>query len=288
MSGDDRDYLSKPRCWLCVSKDVQNWHLNESDDLYEKARRGMYALQIICPSGGRNEYLKFRETPEGWDNIASQHPAKMKSTLLGRMAVFDEQVLEDDFANVYQGVNRAFDEMIVRLQNPILLLEHGLQTGHEYLSTLMWAMGLDMLFMAGGKVPFVDRAAGFLGANTEVFPTVFPNRQPKLTIGEVLADVYGLRNSVAHGLEVPALFREKRDIVDANGARINIDDYRYSQVMMESALFLLARSLREIMVGGLVDVVKDESHWKQTLKVGARLAQARTTNVAVRLPPPVS
>jgi hypothetical protein len=97
-----------------------------------------------------------------------------------------------------------------------------------------------------------------------------------------------LRNSVAHGLEVPVLFREKRDIVDANGARINIDDCRYSQVMMESALFLLARSLREIMVGGLVDVVKDESRWKQTLKVGTRLAQARTTNVAVRLPPPVS
>src|SRR5208283_4587771 len=147
---------------------VQSWYLNqsdESDDLYEKAHRGMYALQIICPSGGRNEYLKFRETPEGLDNIGSRHPAKMNSTLLGRMAVLDEEVLEDDFAKVYQGINRAFDEAIMRLQNPILLLEHGLQTGHVYLSTLMWVMGLDMLFMAGGKVPFVDRATGFLGAN---------------------------------------------------------------------------------------------------------------------------
>jgi hypothetical protein len=44
---------------------------------------------------------------------------------------------------------------------------------------------------------------------------------------------------------------------------------------MESALFLLARSLRKIMVGGLVDAVKDEAAWKQTLKVGARLAQPR-------------
>jgi hypothetical protein len=31
---------------------------------------------------------------------------------------------------------------------------------------------------------------------------------------------------------------------------------------MESALFLLARSLQMVMVGGLVDVVKDEATWK--------------------------
>jgi hypothetical protein len=134
----------------------------------------------------------------------------MKSTPMGRMAVLDEQAIkgtEDDFAKVYQGINRAFDEEIVRLQNPILLLEHGLQTGHVYLSTLMWVMGLDMLFMAGGKGPFVGRAAGFLGAKTQVFPAVFENRQPTLTISEVLEDIYELRNSVAHGLEIPELFR---------------------------------------------------------------------------------
>jgi hypothetical protein len=56
MSDDDRDYLSKPRYWLSVSKDVQDWRLDQSDDLYQKAHRAMYALQISCPSGSRNEY----------------------------------------------------------------------------------------------------------------------------------------------------------------------------------------------------------------------------------------
>lgn len=279
MSDKERNDLSESRYWLSVSKQVEKWYLNQSDDeLYEKARRAMNALQIICPSGGRNVYLKFRELPDGFDNTGSLHPAKMTSTMMGRMAVLEDQGLQEDFERVFQGVNRAFDEMIVRLQNPILLLEHGLQTGHLYLSTLMWVMGLDMLFMAGEKVPFVDRVAGFLGASARIFPAVpLPHRQPRLTIGEVLEDVYELRNIVAHGREIPARpFREKCDLVDAKGVRIDVFDYHYSEVIMESALFLLARSLRKIMVDGLVDVVKDEAKWKQKLKVDARIGEFRT------------
>jgi len=278
MSDDERDELSKSRFWLVVSKEVDVWHLHHDQDLYEKARRSMYALQIICPSGGPNVYMKFLQTPDGFDNIGSMHPAKMQSTLIGRMAILEEQGLEEDFERVYEGVTRAFDEKIVRLENPILLLEHGLQTGNVYLSMLMWVMGLDMLFMAGEKVPFVERAAGFLGPDTPVFTHLpFNNRDSLLTIRDVLEDVYELRNIVAHGREIPAKrFREKFDIVDTNGSRINSTDYYYSQVMMESALFLLVKSLRQVMVERLVDVIKDESNWKQQLKVNARLQKGRT------------
>jgi hypothetical protein len=279
MSDDEREYLSEPRYWISVSKEVEHWYVGRSDDdLYEKARLAMYALQVMCPVGGRNVYLKFRETPEGLDNFGSSHPAEMKSTLIGRIAVLDEQTLQTDFDKVYHGINRAFDERIVRLQNPLILLEHGLQIGHVYLSTLVWVMGLDMLFMAGEKLPFVERVAGFLGPNTPVFPTVsFLNRQPRLTVGEVLEDVYELRNIVAHGREIPARpFREKRAIVDTSGERINCDDYFYAQVIMESALFILAKSLRQIMLGDLVDAVKDEAQWKCKLKAEGRLGRART------------
>ena len=275
ISEKERKELSESRYWMSVSKEVESWPLEHSDnDLYEKVRRAMYALQIIRPSAGRNVYLKFRETPEGFDNIGSQHPSRMNSTLMGRLAVLEEDRLQADFDRVYQGVTRAFDEKIVRLQNPILLLEHGLQIGHVYLSTLMWVMGLDMLLMAGGnKSEFVNRAAGLLGATTQVFPAVSaPYRQPQLTVGEVLGDVYELRNLVAHGLEIPAEpFREKRDIVDTDGTRININDYSYAGVLMEAALFVLVRSLQNIMLDGHVDVVKDEAEWKQKLKVDARL-----------------
>jgi len=220
-------------------------------------------------------YLKFRETPEGFDNIGSHYPLQMKTTRMGRMAVLDEQTLENEFDKVYQGVNRAFDEMVVRLANPIVLLELGFQTAHPYLSTLVWVMGLDMLFMAGEKEVFVERVSGFLGASTWIFPVLL-NRQPALTVGEVLEDLFDLRNKVAHGQAIPEKpFLQKRDIADAGGARMNSEGYLYSQVLMDCALFLLAKSLRKIMLGKLIDVVKDEAKWKLKLKTDARLEQAR-------------
>jgi hypothetical protein len=45
---------------------------------------------------------------------------------------------------------------------------------------------------------------------------------------------------------------------------------------MEAALFLLARSLKKIMTDGLVDLVKDETNWKQKLKIDSKLEQQRT------------
>jgi hypothetical protein len=142
----------------------------------------------------------------------------------------------------------------------------------------MWVMGLDMLFMAGEKTSFVERAAGFLGANTPVFPVVsILKQQPRLTVGEVVEDVYELRNIVAHGREIPPQFREKFDFVDTKGQRINYQDNSYGQVLLDCALFLLVKSLQRIMLSDLVDVVKDETQWKHTLKVDARVRRGRTS-----------
>lgn len=200
----------------------------------------------------------------------------MTSALMGRMAAVAEHELQVDFDVVFQGVNRAFDEKVVRLQNPVFLLEHGLQTNRVYLSTLMWVMALDMLYMAGEKGPFVERLAGFLSASTPIFPPFF-GLQPRLTIREILDDLYELRNIVAHGRQIPAKpFLDKFDIATTTGARMDGIAYSYAQVLMESGLFLLVKSLRKIMVNGLVDTVRDEAKWKQTMKIGARLEQVRT------------
>jgi hypothetical protein len=279
MSDDERRRLSEAPYWLCASKETENWHLAQpADDLYEEVRLGMYALQIICPSGASNQYFKFCETPEGFDNIGGWHPAKMTSTLMGRLAVLDGQRLNAEFDVVFRGVQRAFKESVVRLVNPVLLLEHGLQINHPYLSMLMWVMGLDMLYMAGERQPFVDRVSGFLGSNTLIFPP-FIHQQPRLTIDEVLDHLYELRNFVAHGREIPRNpFLEKFNIVDRNGRDIDLIEYTYSQVLMESALFLLTESLRKIMTEGLVDTVRDDASWKQTLKINVRLDQMRNSH----------
>jgi hypothetical protein len=277
MSDDDRDQFSRTSYWLVVSKNVEDARLPTSDDaLYEKARQAMYALQIIHPSGGLNTFLKFLKMPDGFDNLGSLHPTKLGSTWIGRMTLLEDQDLQLDYDKVFRGIARAFDERLVRLQNPILLLEHGLQQNHVYLSTLMWVMGLDMLFMAGSKNVFVDRVAGFLGKKTLIFPNIpVLGRQPGLTVGEVLEDLYDLRNVIAHGKEILNPFRAQSNLLDTNRERINVDDYSYAAILWESSLFLLVRALRTIMVRGLVDVVKDEAQWKQLLRRNARLESLR-------------
>ena len=170
-SATRKEILSERPFWLSIGKEVEYWSAASSDQgMYEDARRAMYAMQLLSPVGGRNVYLKFRETEGGFDNVASLQPAEMKTTFIAKIAIVDEQQLESQFDPLLRGIDKVFNKKIVRLQNALLLLEHGLQTGHVYLSTLMWVMGLDMLFMAGKKKPFVERITAFLGEHLYVFP----------------------------------------------------------------------------------------------------------------------
>ena len=104
MSDAERKRMDGAAHWLCVSQEVESWHsVQPGDDFYEKVRRGMYALQIICPSGATNQYFKFCETPEGFDNIGSWQPVKMTSTMMGRLAELDGQKLNAEFDLVFGG-----------------------------------------------------------------------------------------------------------------------------------------------------------------------------------------
>lgn len=265
--------------WLSVSKEVNSWMTENPTDQagYETVRRAMYAWQITRPTGCLNVYMKFVQTPEGFDCIGSSHPAEMKRPWIGRLASHSEDECARTFPSVYDGVSGAFDQKIVRLQNPILLMEHGLQTDHVYLSALMWVAGLDMLLMAGEKGAFVDRLIGLLGRDTHVFPPVLsPARQPSLTVGDAAEDLFELRNVVAHGSEIPATpFRQRFPIKDTNGNQINWQDFTYAQVLSEAALYLLAGCLRKVFEDGLVGEVETEANWKQRLKNGAEIAKRR-------------
>ena len=200
----------------------------------------------------------------------------MKNTPMGNMTSLEQQGFSQDFGKVYEGVDRVFSDQIVRLQNPIILMEHGLRITDVYpLCTLFWAMGLDMLFMAGETRTFIERIKGFLGQQTLIFPETCYNQSPKYQVQEVLNDLFNFRNIVAHGREIPkSPYREQHYFLDTQGSVI-YSDYFYAQLMQESALFLLCKSLRKIFVEGLVAVVKDESKWRQKLKIGVKITQAK-------------
>lgn len=260
--------LAGTRHWLCASKEVEHVYGNVGDDLYPQAMYAMSALQITCPSGSKNVFLKFAHTEQGYDNLGIKHPKELCSTLVGRITSAEDRGLAQDFEAVHSMVKRAFTEKLVRLQNPILLLEHGMQIGNVNLGALMFVMALDILMMAGKKAPFVERLGGFLGPQSYVFPDSLMHRQPAVNVQDVLADLYEFRNIIAHGQEIPkSPYRQNCGLLDINGGRINHDDYYYAELMLESGLFLLTGSLHKIAAEGLFDDVRDEANWRIKLRL---------------------
>jgi hypothetical protein len=92
-------------------------------------------------------------------------------------------------------------------------------------------------------------------------------RQPNVLVKEVLSDLYGFRNAIAHGQDIPKTpYRQKVHLVSTMGERINPDDYDYGDLMAESALFILTSAIRRIFVENLVDAVKDGGDWRARMK----------------------
>jgi hypothetical protein len=267
ISDREREDLANTRYWLCAAKQYEHSFGDVGDELYEAAHHAAMTLQIICPTGAKHVFLKFQETSEGWDNIGSHHPKELCSTLLGRITQLEHQGL-GTFDDVYRGVRRAFAEKLVRLQNPILLLEHGMQIGNVNLGSLMFVMALDMLFMAGEISPFMQRLGGFLGPDSMVFPPdSLMNDRPKTIVREVIKDLYEFRNIIAHGQEIPEQpYRDKHDLISTGGQRINHDDYYYAELMLESGLFMLTTALRKVFTEDLFEDVADLEKWRVKMR----------------------
>lgn len=255
--------MNDARFWLCAVQEYEHVGPVTGDELYSRARSAALALQIISPSGGMHIFLKFQRTDTGYDNIGAHHQKELCTTLLGKFGSAERLGLETDFPAVYAGVSRAFEDRVVRLQNPIILLEQGMQTGHVSLGTLMFVMGLDMVFMAGGIDNFMKRLGGFLGARSFVFPALTLERQPAAVVGEVLNDLYEFRNIIAHGQEIPKEpYRQPYEFRTTDGERINCDECSRIDLLLECGLFMLTTSLRRIFVEGLFDVVAYQPRWK--------------------------
>ena len=63
--------------------------------------------------------------------------------------------------------------------------------------------------MAGSKNVFVRRLFNLLGRQTFVFPAVADLAQPQYTLGDVVLDLFELRNAIAHGGTIHKRFRDE-------------------------------------------------------------------------------
>ncbi|HTC31767.1 MAG TPA: hypothetical protein VK724_00270 [Bryobacteraceae bacterium] len=191
---------------------------------------------------------------------------------MSRLYSAEQSGLPEQFWAVYTGVKRAFAERIVRLQNPILLIEHGMQTGNVPLGALMFAMALDMLFMAGEAVPFVSRIGGCLGLDAFVFGQFSLGSsltyQPNVKVRDVLESVHSFRNIIAHGGEIPkAPYREPYTLLGVDFLAILNDDFAYYELLLDAALFMLTTALRMIFVEGWIDQVANKTAWKAKMTI---------------------
>ena len=108
-----------------------------------------------------------------------------------------------------------------------------------------------------------------MGLDTLLFPPdSILHRQPKLTVRQILSDVYALRNIIAHGQEIPKTpYREAYGLISTTGEQINHDPLVYADVLLEASLFLLTGALRKLFSEGLYETFADPKKWKAQLKL---------------------
>ena len=147
-----------------------------------------------------------------------------------------------------------------------------MQTGNAPLATLMFAMALDVLFMAGEAVPFVSRIGGCLGRDSFIFaphPVGYGGtQQPGVRVLDVLDRIYLFRNIIAHGGEIPKVpYREPYTLKDREGLAIVWDELSYLELVLESILSILTTALRRVFTEEWVDDVANKNSWKAKMTI---------------------
>jgi hypothetical protein len=236
----------------------------------ELLRNVLIAYQVARPVGtGETATLVIpcEKTKNGLVIDTIHNYRRLETTLWGRM-IASEPVDFGAISAVSTGVQEAVARRVVRLQNPLYLLEMGQQADNPHIRVLLWVAGLDALLMARNAKVFERRLFNFLGRQTFVFPAVADLAQPQYTLGDVVLDLYELRNTIAHGGTIHKRFRDELGFKDVGGNLIDGYNHTYQrrQILEEAALFLLCSALRRVFVNNLTGIVADTKGWRDHLE----------------------
>lgn len=118
-----------------------------------------------------------------------------------------------------------------------------------------------------------ERIKWFLGGNTPIYgpgdiPDYLP--QPNITIGDIVDDLYRVRNFVAHGDRIPDEFFQRTMRQGLNGA-LNV-----LVVLNEAVSFIVRKSLLRIVQDNLLD------HFASAGTAEAYFAAAGLTRSAIK------
>ncbi len=269
LSRMEADRLKKVPTWVCCDfRDLpvlENWKKARAMQFVQNV---VLAMQVVAPAGGEDsQTVLFEHRAEGLASVSVWHRPPMRSTPWARVAAFNTPTSLPDVQTVVRRVLRAFAQNVVRLVNPLYLLEYGLEATNPHIRVLFWVTALEGLLMSVRRDNFKERLFNLLGERTFVFPPIdiFGFGQPKYRVGEVAEDLYELRSVVAHGGEIPAKFALACGFRDVSDTTIEVHEKNclYLEVLEECALFLLCRALRYVFVSGLDRKVYNASEWRQ-------------------------
>lgn len=256
--------------WLCIESECE-WH--ERHEVLERTeitlRNGMLGFQLWGPKGWDGIIINARCADGGQVNVESvtfAEPYPMSQW--GK--VMDIKKLDTaELAPLVEGTLAALESRSVPVMNPFQFLEIGLQTAFNHIRTgaLLWTMGLDGLVAAEKRHRFAARLKRLLGENTPVFPEDWAGRRPLYTVAEVAANMYDLRNLIAHGKEILEKYRQPINFKfePAELAHLAVKKWTYETLLSESALFTLIAALRKIITYGHMATMKDRRAWEKWL-----------------------
>jgi hypothetical protein len=247
-------------------RDIETGKLLLETELTFKSRKLVYelaaCLRLIRPVSQYAQFCEGRITDDGrFYDVAFNTP------------------LEDVFAPINQRQFRVRKEDLVALRTYAPLFRKAMsgpywkfrmaaqmhEAGHfqntEWKARyFLWTAALESLYTTQtrehmGSFVAKERIKYLLGADTPVYPpgdllSFVPD--PRLTVADVLDDIYCLRNNIAHGDKVPDYYAEHEGRPDFEGDKLTRMD-----TLMEAISFLVRYSLLTIMGGALLEHFKD-------------------------------
>jgi hypothetical protein len=255
--------------WLCLEfdnhyPDKTTRHRRRREAIFRLLLNAVHAIQVLVPCGWPGVFLLYRRNPEGWIWEATERRQPLLATQWGRRSVVPA-TFAAEAPVMLERVLDTFQKPVLRMQIPIWLLEQGMAAFDQHIRILLCATGLDSLTRASGQNVFRERLNGLLGPDTLIFPPDAAGRQPRYRINDIAGHLYQLRNEMAHGLPFQAMFHRKAGFLDVNGEPISAEfaKHRYDKVLEECAVFLLCRTLREVLLSRVVfDIHMME--WRRT------------------------
>lgn len=126
-------------------------------------------------------------------------------------------------------------------------------TGRQSFSSGLRVEALFTTMANQGSIVASERIKHLLGANTSIYPRgelvwIYPN--PNLTVGDVVGELYCLRNHIAHGDRVPDYYfkKEGRPSPMYGGDRIP-----KSEMLFEAISFIIRYSLLKVLDDQVLD-----------------------------------